>query len=63
MLVSLMCIYPPVFPLLWAAVFAVIIAASWIRRLLNAGGGEVVGMEGCRTLGPGDQGDLPVHLS
>lgn len=59
MLVSLMCIYPPVFPLLLAAVCAVIIVASRIQRLLDAGRWEAMGLQ---EVGPGDQGDLPAHL-
>lgn len=53
-----MCIYPLVFPLLLAAVCAVIIAASRIQRLLDAGRWEAVGL---LEVGPGDQGDLPAH--
>lgn len=54
-----MCIYPPVFPLLLAAVCAVVIVASWIQGLLDAGRWEAVGLQ---EVGPGDQGDLPAHL-
>lgn len=47
-----MCVYPLVFPLLLAAVCAVINAASRIQRLLDAGGWEAVRLQ---EVGPGDQ--------
>lgn len=57
-LVSLVCIYPLVFPLLPAAVCAAIIAASRIQSLLDAGRWEAVGLQ---EVGPGDQEGLPAH--
>lgn len=47
-----MCIYPPVYLLLWAAIFAVIGAVSQILGLLKPGGGEAVETGACRTNGP-----------